>query len=48
MPYKLVKIGEFSQKKVFVALKSLGYNIKQAQRLCDKGRLQNSSGAPLA
>ena len=48
MPYELVKIGEFSHKKVFVALKSLGYNIKQAQRLCDKGRLQNSSGALLA
>lgn len=48
MPYKLVKIGDFSQKKVFSALNSLGYNAKQAQRLCDKGRLQNAFGKTLA
>lgn len=48
MPYKLVKIGEFSQKKVFNTLCGLGYSTKQAQRLCDKGRLQNASGKVLA
>lgn len=48
MPYKLVKIGKFSQKKVFNTLYDLGYSTKQAQRLCDKGRLQNASGKVLA
>lgn len=40
MAYKKLKLGNFFGIKAYKILLNLGYSMKEAQRLCDKGRLQ--------
>ncbi|MBR2148416.1 MAG: RNA pseudouridine synthase, partial [Campylobacter sp.] len=42
MAYIKMKIGEFYGQKIYQILLSNGYNMKEAQKLCDKGRLMDS------
>ncbi len=42
MAYIKMKIGEFYGQKIYQILLSNGYNMKEAQKLCDKGRLIDS------
>ncbi|ALV25435.1 23S rRNA pseudouridine synthase, RluD family [Campylobacter iguaniorum] len=39
MAYKKFKLGYFSGEKTYKILLNLGYEMREAQRLCDKGRL---------
>ncbi len=48
MGYELIKIGKAQDERVFSALGRLGYPMKKAQNLCDKGRIRSSSGQILA
>ncbi|MDY4451886.1 MAG: pseudouridine synthase, partial [Campylobacter sp.] len=48
MGYELVKIGFAKNERVFSALKRLGFSMKKAQNLCDKGRILGSSARTLA
>ena len=43
MGYELVKIGFAKNERVFSALKRLGFSMKKAQNLCDKGRILDSN-----
>ena len=48
MGYELVKIGFAKNERVFSALNRLGFSMKKAQNLCDKGRILDSSARTLA
>lgn len=48
MGYELVKIGSAQNERVFSALGRLGFDMKKAQNLCDKGRILDSSSQVLA
>lgn len=43
MGYELVKIGFAKNERVFSALNRLGFSMKKAQNLCDKGRILDSN-----
>ncbi|MBQ6223886.1 MAG: RluA family pseudouridine synthase [Campylobacter sp.] len=48
MAYEKFSLGKFSDQRIFEILLGLGYDMKGAQRLCDKGRVLDSSGAVMA
>ena len=48
MAYEKFKLGKFDGVKAYEILLGLGYSMKEAQRLCDKGRVLDSSGAVMA
>ena len=48
MAYEKFKLGEFDGVKAYEILLGLGYTMKEAQRLCDKGRVLDFNGVVLA
>lgn len=48
MGYELIKIGKAENERIFSALNRLGFGMKKAQNLCDKGRIRSSSNQVLA
>ena len=48
MAYEKFSLGEFAGRRIFEILLGLGYDMKGAQRLCDKGRVLDSSGVVMA
>lgn len=48
MAYEKFRLGEFDGVKIYEILLGLGYTMKEAQRLCDKGRMFDAGGANLA
>lgn len=47
MAYVKVKIGKFSGQKTYQILLDLGYSMKEAQKLCDKGKVIDANGVAL-
>ena len=48
MAYEKFRLGEFDGVKIYEILLGLGYSMKEAQRLCDKGRVFDENGQVLA
>ncbi|MBO7370793.1 MAG: RluA family pseudouridine synthase, partial [Campylobacter sp.] len=48
MAYEKFSLGKFAGRRIFEILLGLGHDMKGAQRLCDKGRVLDSSGAVMA
>lgn len=48
MGYEVLKIGSAQNERVFSALNRLGFDMKKAQNLCDKGRILDATGQVLA
>lgn len=48
MGYEVLKIGSAQNERVFSALNRLGFDMKKAQNLCDKGRILAATGQTLA
>lgn len=48
MGYEVLKIGSAQNERVFSALNRLGFDMKKAQNLCDKGRILAAAGQTLA
>ena len=48
MGYELIKIGKAENERIFSALNRLGFGMKKAQNLCDKGRILDFKGHVLA
>ena len=48
MAYEKFSLGKFAGRRIFEILLGLGYDMKTAQRLCDKGRVLDSDGMLMA
>ena len=48
MAYEKFSLGKFAGRRIFEILLGLGYDMKGAQRLCDKGRVLSADGVALA
>ncbi|WP_270869390.1 RluA family pseudouridine synthase [Campylobacter sp. JMF_04 NA10] len=48
MAYEKFSLGKFAGRRIFEILLGLGYDMKGAQRLCDKGRVLDFNGVVLA